>query len=133
MAPQVHQQGTMGIPTTSRPIVHAKGGGRHHGRVWQLDETQQSIGAGGHMARGAQPCPGFAAKCETEWLRDDSQAHAALSRRPDQLRQTFSERLSRAGGIQATKAAKMQDQTHCVIPQRKIARAARVVAMDAWL
>jgi hypothetical protein len=85
------------------------------------------------MARGAQPCPGFAAEGETEWLQDDGQAHAALSRRPHQLRQTFSERLSRAGGIQATKVAKMQDQTHRVIPQRKIARAARVVVMDAWL
>jgi hypothetical protein len=89
MALQIHQQGTIGTPTTSRPIVHAKDGGRHHGRVWQLaDETQQSIRAGRHMARGAQPCPGFAAECETEWLQDNGQAHAALSRRPHQLRKS---------------------------------------------
>jgi hypothetical protein len=83
------------------------------------------------MECGAQPRSGFTAERESKVLQRRGQVHRALRRRPHQLGQAFSKALSRTAGVQAAKAADVQDQTHGVPPQRKVARAARVVAMDA--
>lgn len=69
MALQVHQQGAIGAPATHGPIVHAKDGGRRHGRIRQLaDKAQQGIGAGEEMERGPQPRPGLAAQRKPKLL-----------------------------------------------------------------
>jgi hypothetical protein len=50
MARRVHEEGTIGAPTTHGPIVHPKDGRCGHGRIRQLaDEAQQGVGAGGYL------------------------------------------------------------------------------------
>jgi hypothetical protein len=73
----------------------------------------------------------FAAEREPELLQHRGQAHGMLRHGPHYLRQAISEGLSHAGGIHATKATDVQNQTYGILPPRKIARAARVVAIDA--
>lgn len=132
MALQVRQQGAIGAPTTHCPIILPKDGGRCYGRIGKLaDETQEGIGAGWHTELGSQPCPRFAPEREPELLQCDGQAYGTLSGWPHQLWQVFCEGLSGAGSVQAAKTADVQDQAHGIIPQRKIARAARIVAMNA--
>lgn len=131
MALQVNQQGAIGASPTPGPSVPPKDRGRRHGWIGPLaDEAQQRIGTGGHRESSAQPCSGFAAEREPQGLQRRGQAHGMLRRGPHDLRQAFSEGLSRAGSVHATKATDVQDQTHGILPQRKIARAARVVALD---
>jgi hypothetical protein len=117
MALQVHQQGALYTPTPHGPIVNLKDGGRRPRRIGQLaDAPQQSIRAGGHAECGAQPRSGFTAERESKALQRRGRAHYALRRRPQQLGQAFSKGLSRTAGVQAAKAADVQDQTHGIIP-----------------
>jgi hypothetical protein len=60
------------------------------------------------MKRGAQPCPGFAAKREPEWLQRCGQAHGPLRCGLHDRRQAFSEGLRRASGVHATKTTDVQ-------------------------
>jgi hypothetical protein len=133
MALQVHQQGARGAPPTHGPIVHPEDGRRWHGRIRQLaDKPQSGIGAGGHMERGAQPRPGFAAERKPQWLQHRGQTHRALSRGPHHLWQAFGDCLHGTGDVQTANTSDVQDQAHGAIPEGKIAWPARVGAMNAW-
>jgi hypothetical protein len=79
MALHVHPQGALGAPTTPGPILHPTAGRRWHGRIRPLaDPPPYGIGAGGHLERGAQPRPGFAAERKPKWLPHRGPAHRAL-------------------------------------------------------
>jgi hypothetical protein len=130
MGRPIHQHGAVCTPTPPCPIVHPAAGGCHHRWGWpRSDETTQGIRAGGHMELEAQPCPGFATTRRTDLPQRPGQAHGTLRRGPHHLRDAFGTRLRRAGGIRAANATDAQDQTHHLLPPRKIAWPPRVVAM----
>ena len=132
MALHVDQPGAIGASPTHRPILPATDGRRRHGRLRQLvHEPPQGIGASGPLACGAPPGPGVAATREPEWRPRWGPAHGPRRcGRPDR-RQACSDGWRRASGVHATNTTDVQDSTHGRLPERKVARVARVVARDA--